>query len=190
MSTIKEPVERKNNVSSLENRDYGRRVPLRWSRDTLLLTKVGITSPSRGGHSDGIVRSRTQAAEFVSLFSSSLSHHLDRKWARIRNRLPFASPYFYRSWWFLSHQSLRPISVSLKLFVSVGLKFNSLNLSLISETRVNFVSNHVQSHVFCVSSRHQGYLVPSCTGSPEQWLARRTDEEKYGKQKERRKTSK
>jgi hypothetical protein len=33
-------------------------------------------------------------------------------------------------------------------------------------------------------------LVPSCTGSPEQWLARRKEEEKYGKQKERSKNVK
>jgi hypothetical protein len=49
---------------------------------------------------------------------------------------------------------------------------------------------YLQSYVFCVCSRRQGYLVPSCTGSPEQWLARCREEEKYGKQKERRKNVK
>jgi len=37
---------------------------LRWPRDTPLPAKVGTTSPTGGGRSVGIVRSRTKATEF------------------------------------------------------------------------------------------------------------------------------
>jgi hypothetical protein len=48
----------------LENREYGRRDPSRWSRGILCLQKLALTSPTSGGRSVGIVRSRTQAMEF------------------------------------------------------------------------------------------------------------------------------
>jgi hypothetical protein len=50
----------------LENREYGRRDPSRWPRGTLYLQKLALTSPTSGGRSVGIVRSRTQATELVS----------------------------------------------------------------------------------------------------------------------------
>jgi hypothetical protein len=46
--------------SCLENREYFRRYPSRWPRGTLYLRKLAITSPTSGGRSVGIVRSRTQ----------------------------------------------------------------------------------------------------------------------------------
>jgi hypothetical protein len=65
--TIKELLGRKSNGSGLESREYGRRDPLRWLRDTLYPQKLALTSPTRGGRSAGIVRSRTQATKFVCL---------------------------------------------------------------------------------------------------------------------------
>jgi hypothetical protein len=47
-----------------ENREYGRRDPSRWPRDTLYPQKLAITSPTSSGRSVGIVRSRTQTMEF------------------------------------------------------------------------------------------------------------------------------
>jgi hypothetical protein len=41
-----------------------RRNPLRWPRDTLYPQKLALTSPTSGGRSVGIVRSRTKATEF------------------------------------------------------------------------------------------------------------------------------
>jgi hypothetical protein len=52
-------------VPGLENRDYGRSDPSRWLHGTLYQQKLALTSPTRGGRSVGIVRSRTQATEFV-----------------------------------------------------------------------------------------------------------------------------
>jgi hypothetical protein len=50
--------------SGLVNRDYGHRVPPHWSSGTLYPQKLAVTSPTSGGRSVGIVRSRTQATEF------------------------------------------------------------------------------------------------------------------------------
>jgi hypothetical protein len=54
--------------SGLENREYGRRDPSRWPRGNLYPQKFAITSPTNGGRSVGIVRSRTQATEFSFTF--------------------------------------------------------------------------------------------------------------------------
>jgi hypothetical protein len=43
---------------------YGRRDPSRWLRGTFYAHKLAITSPTSGGRSVGIVRSRTQTMEF------------------------------------------------------------------------------------------------------------------------------
>jgi hypothetical protein len=50
----------------LEKREYGCRDPSRWPRGTLYQQKFALTSPTSGGRSVGIVRSRTQATELVS----------------------------------------------------------------------------------------------------------------------------
>jgi hypothetical protein len=63
-STIEELLERKSSGSSLENREYGRKDPSRWPRGTLYPQKLAITSPTSGGRSVGIVRSRSRATEF------------------------------------------------------------------------------------------------------------------------------
>jgi hypothetical protein len=69
MSTIEELLERKSNGSGLENQDYDR-----WGSAALttqhpsIRKKLVLTSPTSCGRSVGIVRSRTQATEFVYLF--------------------------------------------------------------------------------------------------------------------------
>jgi hypothetical protein len=64
VSTIEELLGRKSSGSGRENREYGRRNPSRWPRGTLYLQKLTLSSPTSGGSSVGIVRSRTQATEF------------------------------------------------------------------------------------------------------------------------------
>jgi hypothetical protein len=54
----------KSSCSCLENREYGRRDPSSWPRVTLCPQKLATTSPTSGGRSVSIVRSRTQAIEF------------------------------------------------------------------------------------------------------------------------------
>jgi hypothetical protein len=50
-----------------ENREYDHRDPSRWPRGTLYPQKLAITSPTSGGRSVGVVRSRTQTMEFFLL---------------------------------------------------------------------------------------------------------------------------
>jgi hypothetical protein len=64
VSTIDELLERNGSSSGLESRDYVRKDSSRWPRDTLYLQKLVLTSPTSGGRSVGIVRSRIQAREF------------------------------------------------------------------------------------------------------------------------------
>jgi hypothetical protein len=70
-STTEELLGRKSNGSGLESREYVRRDPSRWPRGTLYQQKLALTSPTSGGRSVGIVRSRTEATEFVCLFCQS-----------------------------------------------------------------------------------------------------------------------
>jgi hypothetical protein len=53
--------------TGLEMRKYGRKDPSRWPRGTFYPRKLALTSPTSGGLSVGIVRSRTQTTEFSSL---------------------------------------------------------------------------------------------------------------------------
>jgi hypothetical protein len=64
VSTTEQLLDRKSSGSCLENREYRRRDPSRWPRGTLYPQKLVITSPTSGGRSVGIVRSRTQTKEF------------------------------------------------------------------------------------------------------------------------------
>jgi hypothetical protein len=66
-------------LAGLEIREYGRRDPSRWPRGTLCPQTLALTSPTSGGRSVGIVRSRTQATEFslvhaLALVDESLGH--------------------------------------------------------------------------------------------------------------------
>jgi hypothetical protein len=66
--------------SCLENREYGRRDPSLWPRATLYPQKLAITSPTSGGRSVGIVRSRTQTMEFflyVQVNGFTMQGHVD-----------------------------------------------------------------------------------------------------------------
>jgi hypothetical protein len=64
VSIIEELLEIESGGSGLENREYGRMDQSRWPCDNLYPQKFALTSPTRGGRSEGIVRSRTQATEF------------------------------------------------------------------------------------------------------------------------------
>jgi hypothetical protein len=68
VSTV-ELLGRKGSDSGLEIREYGCRDPSRWPRDTLYPQQLVPTSPTNGGSSVGIVRSRTRATEFSCFYS-------------------------------------------------------------------------------------------------------------------------
>jgi hypothetical protein len=78
VSTIEDVLERKSSGCGVESREYGRRDPSRWPRSILSSQKLALTSPTSGGRSVSIVRSRTQAIEF---FYENL--HLHRKRGRV-----------------------------------------------------------------------------------------------------------
>jgi hypothetical protein len=65
VSKIEELFGRNSSGSGLEKREYGRGDPLRWPFDTLYPQELALTSPTSGGRSICIVRSRTKAAEFI-----------------------------------------------------------------------------------------------------------------------------
>jgi hypothetical protein len=65
-STTEELFKRNSKGFGLENQDYVRGDPSRWSRDTLYPWKLTLTSPTRGVRSAGRVRSRTKAMEFLT----------------------------------------------------------------------------------------------------------------------------
>jgi hypothetical protein len=58
----------------LERRDCGRGDPFRCPRDTFYPQKLALNSPTCGGRSVGIVRSPTQAKEFI--FSAFINNDL------------------------------------------------------------------------------------------------------------------
>jgi hypothetical protein len=62
--TIAELLERKSSDSGLENGEYWSGDPSRWPLDTNYPQKLALTSPTVGGRSAGIVRTRTKATEF------------------------------------------------------------------------------------------------------------------------------
>jgi hypothetical protein len=66
VSIIEELLERKSSKSGLENRDYVRRGSAALTtRHPSIRRKLALTSLTNGACSVGIVRSRTQATEFV-----------------------------------------------------------------------------------------------------------------------------
>jgi hypothetical protein len=72
-STTGELLEGKGGGCGLESWEYGRREPSRWQCDTLYPQKLELTSPTSGGRSVGIVRSRIQATEFLFFFGTPLT---------------------------------------------------------------------------------------------------------------------
>jgi hypothetical protein len=65
VSTIGELLGRNSSGSGLEIREYGRGDTLRWPRNTLYPQTLALTSPTSGGRSVGIARSRTKVTECV-----------------------------------------------------------------------------------------------------------------------------
>jgi hypothetical protein len=63
--TTEELLERKSSGSGLEIREHVRRDSSRWPRGTLYPQNLVLTSPTSGGISAVIVRSQTQATEFL-----------------------------------------------------------------------------------------------------------------------------
>jgi hypothetical protein len=68
-STTEELLGRKNSGSGPKKKkqEYNRRNPSGWPRDTFYPQNLVLTSPTIGGHSVGIVHSRTQTTEFLYL---------------------------------------------------------------------------------------------------------------------------
>jgi hypothetical protein len=104
LSTVEELLERKSSGSGLENRDYGPWDPSRWPRGTLYKQKLALTSPTSGGRSVGIVRSRTEATEFslVLVLDARVYQHFDRResdaswpWSVLRNVSTQMSEHIY-----------------------------------------------------------------------------------------------
>jgi hypothetical protein len=60
VNTTEELLGRRSSGSGIEIREYGRGDPLRWRRYTLYQQTLALTSPTVGGRSVGIIRSRTQ----------------------------------------------------------------------------------------------------------------------------------
>jgi hypothetical protein len=67
VSTIEELLGRNSRGFGLENREYDRGDPFRWSRDTLYPQKLALSSPTSGGRSVGIDLLLTKAKEFFML---------------------------------------------------------------------------------------------------------------------------
>jgi hypothetical protein len=67
VSTVEKLIGRNSSGSGLEIRKYDRGDPLSWPRDTLYSQTLALISPTRGGRSAGIVRSRTKATELLLL---------------------------------------------------------------------------------------------------------------------------
>jgi hypothetical protein len=65
--TIQELLGRNNSGYGIEGRECGHGDLLSRSRDTLYPQKLALTSSTRGGHSIGIVSSRTKTKEFSFL---------------------------------------------------------------------------------------------------------------------------
>jgi hypothetical protein len=68
VSSTEDLLERQSSGSGLESREHGRRDLSLWPRGTPYPQNLTLTSPTSGGRSVGIVRSRIQATEFVFLF--------------------------------------------------------------------------------------------------------------------------
>jgi hypothetical protein len=79
VSTAEELLVRKSSGSGLESREYGRRELSRWPRGTLYPQNLALTSPTCGGRSVGIVRSRTPATEISFTYNRLLSKNWNSK---------------------------------------------------------------------------------------------------------------
>ena len=69
--SIEEVLEERVAASVQKTEINGLGDPLRWPRDTALRKKLALTSPTGGGRSVGIVRSRAKATEEVQILSET-----------------------------------------------------------------------------------------------------------------------
>jgi hypothetical protein len=100
VSTFEELLESESSGSGLENWEYGRKDQLLWPRDTLYSQKLALNTPTSGCRSVGIVRTRTQATEFIYLFIYSCHFsvkgrgiaHVTLQWDRVLSRMTCVLP--------------------------------------------------------------------------------------------------
>jgi hypothetical protein len=93
----------KSSGSCPQNREYGRRDPSRWPRDNLYPQKLAIISPTSGGRSVSIVRSRTQTWIFF-MFGCPIQLHRNKPFIVFSHTpLCFPDSFCYRiyivTWW-------------------------------------------------------------------------------------------
>jgi hypothetical protein len=74
VSTTEELFGRKSSGSDHENQDYGHRDSPHWPRDILYPQKLLLTSPTSGGCSVSIVRSRTKVTKLLLSLQPVLTH--------------------------------------------------------------------------------------------------------------------
>jgi hypothetical protein len=96
-------------VFGLENREYGCRDPLCWPQNTLYPQKLTPTSPTSGGRSVRIVRSRTQATEYCVCYFGDR----EDKCTSVANSTKCVHCNFYSS---LTHPFVSGIKLSIGLW--------------------------------------------------------------------------
>jgi hypothetical protein len=119
----------------IETREYGRRDPSRWPRGILYPQKLALSWPTSGGHSDGIVRSRTQATEYSFSYFCKL-HTTFYRFFKV----------FYPAW----HKT------SLKFFVSLRKPHLEWRDEEISKKGYRS-DKDVPIHITCLSLHIRGY---------------------------------
>jgi hypothetical protein len=133
VSTTEELLEGKSTGSGKEIRDYGRRDPSRWPRGTLCLQKLAPTSPTSGGRSVSIVRSRSQATEFVLfVFTILVTNIIISKkyphWCKVIKSRVHNFIYMHISW----YQCILNFQSSYILYFLISLNFPMISLSFSS----------------------------------------------------------
>jgi hypothetical protein len=93
VSTIEKLLERKSSSSGLENREYDRRDRRADHAITLSPLKLAITSPTSGGLSVGVARSRTKATELLFIVRNCCTPI--SPWPSLHRTLHFRNPNFF-----------------------------------------------------------------------------------------------
>jgi hypothetical protein len=128
---------------------YGCEDLLRWPRDTLYPQKLGLTSPTSGGRSVGIVRLRAKATEFIAhyirqMFLTLFSKH--NPWSSGNNStsesLPGICTYFMLQYFWSDLNSLSAPSVS-----TCAVAFSGFFLHLISYIHISISKTCPSSNV-------------------------------------------
>jgi hypothetical protein len=101
MNKIEELLARKSSGSGLGNREYVSRDPSRLPRCTLDPRKLAPTSPTNGGFSVGIVRSRTEATEFFSF-------RIKCTWFRLKKSLCTATMIMFEAYMVFVNKKGKP----------------------------------------------------------------------------------